>query len=105
MKRRVLLITGAAVLFVLVAGTGGLYAYDSTRSDVIARGVSAGGVDVGGLNESAARDVLTRSLGAKIGKEIVVEWRDRRWTLRAAALDAHLNANRMVGEALNQSRE
>ena len=104
MKRRVLAITGAAVLLVLVLGTGALYAYDSTRSDVIARGVTAGGVDVGGLNAADARDVLDRSLGAKIGKEVVVEWQDRRWTLEARDVDARLNADRMVREALRRSR-
>jgi lipoprotein-anchoring transpeptidase ErfK/SrfK len=105
MKRRVLAIAAAAVVIVLAAGAGGLYAYDSTRSDVIAHGVTAGGIDVGGLSERSARDVLRRSLQAKIGKEIVIEWRNRRWTLRANDIDARLNAQRMVSEALQQSRD
>jgi len=36
MKKRVFIIGFAAVLLVLAVGAGGLYAYDSSRSDVIA---------------------------------------------------------------------
>jgi hypothetical protein len=104
MKRRLLAIGAATVVLVLAAGAGGLYAYDSTRSDVIAEGVTAGGVDIGGLSAGSARDVLERSLSAKIGKEVVVEWRDRRWTIEATDVDARLNGERMVREALRRSR-
>src|SRR2546421_12823662 len=102
MRRRVFIITVAVIVFVLVAGTGALYAYASARSNVIAHGITAGGVDVGGLSAGSARDVLTRSLGAKIAKEVVVEWRDRRWTLEARDVDARLNVDRMVSEALGR---
>ncbi|HWH54347.1 MAG TPA: peptidoglycan binding domain-containing protein, partial [Gaiellaceae bacterium] len=94
----------ATILLVLAAGAGGLYAYDATRSDVIAEGITAGGIDVGGLNERSARDVLDRSLSAKVTKEVVIEYRDRRWTLRANDVEARLNADRMVREALRRSR-
>jgi L,D-transpeptidase catalytic domain/Putative peptidoglycan binding domain len=104
MRRRVFVIGIAAIVLVLGAGTGALYAYDSSRSDVIAHGITAGGVDIGGLNASAARDVLQRSLGAKVGSRIVVEWKNRRWTLEAADIGAHLNSGRMVSQALSESR-
>jgi L,D-transpeptidase catalytic domain/Putative peptidoglycan binding domain len=103
MKRVVATAAGVIVL-TLAAGAGALYAYDSSRSDTIAHGISAGGIDVGGLGTSSARDVLRRSLQAKIGKAVVVEWRHRRWTLRASAIDTHLNVDRMVSEALARSR-
>jgi lipoprotein-anchoring transpeptidase ErfK/SrfK len=104
MKKRVLVIGVAAVLLVLATGAGGLYAYDSLRSDVIAHGVTAGGVDLGGLGAARARDVLERSLGPKIGEAVVVKWHDRGGILRASDIDAHLNADRMVREALARSR-
>jgi L,D-transpeptidase-like protein/putative peptidoglycan binding protein len=104
MKKRVLAIAGAAVLFVLAAGAGGLYAYDSARSDVIAHGITAGGVDIGGLGGTRARDVLERSLGPKIGEGVIVKWRDRGGILHASEIDARLNADRMVREALQRSR-
>jgi lipoprotein-anchoring transpeptidase ErfK/SrfK len=104
MKRRVIATAAGVVVLVLALGAGALYAYDSSRSDTIAHGITAGGIDVGGLSAGSARDVLRRSLQAKVGKAIVVEWRQRRWTLRAAAIDARLNVDRMASEALARSR-
>ena len=105
MKKRVLVIGSAAVLLVLAAGAGGLYAYDSSRSDMIAKGITAGGVDVGGLSTAQARDVLQRSLGPKLGQGVVLTLGPRHWTLPAADIDARLGVDRMVREALNRSRE
>src|SRR5213076_3483221 len=105
MKTRVLTIGLAAILLVLAVGAGGLYAYDSSRSDVIARGITAGGVDVGGLSAARARDVLRRSLGPKLGEGVILRWGGRRWTLSAADIDARLGVDRMVREALQRSRE
>ena len=105
MKTRVLTIGSAAVLLVLAAGAGGLYAYDSSRSDVIAKGITAGGVDVGGLSAARARDVLQRSLGPKLGQGVVLRWGGRHWTLPAADIDARLGVGRMVRETLQRSRE
>jgi lipoprotein-anchoring transpeptidase ErfK/SrfK len=105
MKKRVFVIGTATVLLVLAAGAGGLYAYDSSRSDVIAKGITAGGVDVGGLNATRARDVLQRSLGPKLGQGVALRWGDQHWTLSAANIDARLGVDRMVREALKRSRE
>ena len=104
MKRRIVVIGLLVVVLALVAGAGALYAYDSSRSNTIAKGVTAGGVDVGGLSASAARDVLRRSLSPKVGKPVVVEWTTRRWTLSAQQAGVHMNVNRMVNEALAKSR-
>ena len=104
MKKRVLIIGSCVVVLALAAGAGGLYAYDSSRSNVIAKGITAGGVNVGGLSASAARDVLERSLSPKVGKPVIVEWKTRRWTLSAQQAGVHMNVNRMVNEALAKSR-
>jgi lipoprotein-anchoring transpeptidase ErfK/SrfK len=95
----------AVVLLVLAAGAGGLYAYDSSRSNVIAKGITAGGVDIGGLSTAQARDVLQRSLGPKLGQGVVLTWGGRHWTLPAKDIDAKLGVDRMVREALQRSRE
>jgi L,D-transpeptidase catalytic domain/Putative peptidoglycan binding domain len=104
MKTRVFTIGFATLLLVLAAGAGGLYAYDSSRSDVIAKGITAGGVDIGGLSASRARDVLRRSLGPKLNSQVVLLWHNRRWTLTPTTIDARLGADRMVREALERSR-
>ena len=48
----------AVVLLVVVVG--GAYAYDSSKKDQIAEGVTIGGVDVGGLNEEEATAMVRR---------------------------------------------
>jgi hypothetical protein len=103
-KRRFLIIGLGIVLLALAGGAGALYAYDSSRSNVIAHGVTAGGVDVGGLSAASARDILRRSLSAKVGKPVVVEWKAQRWTLGASDAGVYVNVNRMVNEALAVSR-
>ncbi|HEX6490428.1 MAG TPA: L,D-transpeptidase/peptidoglycan binding protein [Gaiellaceae bacterium] len=103
MRRRILVIGIGVVVLVLAAGAGGLYAYDSSRSNLIAEGVTVAGIDVGGLNASSAREVLRRSLAPGVGKDVVVEWQNRRWTLRARAAGVRLDVARMVREALARS--
>jgi len=105
MKKRALAISLAIVLLVLAAGAGGLYAYDSSRSDMIAKGIRAGGVDIGGLSATQARDVLQRSLGPKLADGVMLRAGASHWTLPAADIDAKLGVDRMVREALNRSRE
>ena len=105
MKKRIVLIGVGVVVLALALGAGGLYAYDSSRSDVIARGVTAGGVDIGGLSASRARDVLERSLGPRIGAAVIVKWHDRGGILHASDIDARVNVDRMVNEALAHSRD
>ena len=48
----IIAISVAVLLILLVAGA---YAYDQSRSDVIAKGVKVAGVDVGGLERAAAQ--------------------------------------------------
>jgi lipoprotein-anchoring transpeptidase ErfK/SrfK len=105
MRRRVFTIGLAAILLVLAAGAGGLYAYDSSRSDVIARGITAGGVDVGGLSKARARDVLERSLGPKLRQGVFLRWHEKTWRLRATDIDARLGVDRMIRDALRRSRQ
>ena len=54
MRRSHLIITVAGLVLVLVLA-GSVYAYDSSRSDTIAKGVKVGAVDVGGLSAAAAQ--------------------------------------------------
>ena len=44
----------AVLLLVLVGGAVAAYAYDSSRDDLIAKGVTVAGVDVGGMRTSEA---------------------------------------------------
>jgi uncharacterized protein YwlG (UPF0340 family) len=52
----------AVLLLVLIGGAVAAYAYDSSRQDVIAEGVTVAGVDVGGMDVNEARAVVERRL-------------------------------------------
>ena len=52
----------AVLLLVLIGGAVAAYAYDSSRENVIAEGVTVAGVDVGGMDVDQARAVVERRL-------------------------------------------
>src|SRR5438045_8960877 len=95
MKKRIFTIGFAAVLLVLAAGAGGLYAYDSSRSDVIARGITAGGVDIGGLSAARARGGVERSLGPEPSQGRFLRWQGQGRELSAGGRDPGPGGNRM----------
>ena len=66
------LIFAAALLLLFVIGLGGLAAYDASRGDDIAEGISVAGVDVGGLSAPEARGRLRRRLfrPLRVGGEV-----------------------------------
>ncbi len=92
-------------MFLLIAGSIGVYAYDASRDDLIADGVTVGGVHVGGMRASEARATIEEQLTQPLQKTLVVKYEKQRFRLTAA--DAHLRvaAERMVQEALEKSRE
>ena len=55
----------AVLLLVLVGGAVAAYAYDSSRDDVIAKGVTVAGVDVGGMKVDEARALIARELRSR----------------------------------------
>jgi lipoprotein-anchoring transpeptidase ErfK/SrfK len=95
----------AAVVVILVAGVGAIFAYDSSRSDVIANGIRIGGVDVGGLSADAARQKVTQRLVAPLQTPLVVRAADKTFPLTAR--EAHIRASleSMIHTALQRSRE
>ena len=95
----------AILVLLLVAGSVAVYAYDSSRSDRIAEGVSVGGVDVGGLSADAARDKVRRQVATRIERPIAVTYGKTRFTLSAADAGLRADVGGMVADALAASRE
>src|SRR5919107_3629240 len=95
----------AVLLLVLVGGAVAAYAYDSSRDDVIADGVSVAGVDVGGMRVSEARAVIGRELREPLERPISVVHAGRRFTLSAHDAGVQADVSGMVDEALAQSRD
>jgi hypothetical protein len=85
-------IVGGMVLLVLAAGTAAMFAYDRSRRDVIARGTSVGGIDVGGLSAPAAGAKLRRKLWSRFDRPLTARYRGEHFTITPDELHARPDA-------------
>ena len=95
----------AILVLLLVAGSVAVYAYDSSRSDRIAEGVTVGEVDVGGLSADAARERVSRQVATRIEQPIAVTHGKTRFTLSAQDAKLRADVGGMVDDALAASRD
>jgi lipoprotein-anchoring transpeptidase ErfK/SrfK len=95
----------AVFLLVLIGGAVAAFAYDSSRDDVIAKGVTIAGVDVGGMTSSEARRVVQRELQEPLEHPIRVRRGQTRFTLSAEDAGVKADVGGMVDEALEASRD
>src|SRR5437588_10597442 len=103
-RRRWLIVAVTVPLLLAAGGTTALYAYDLTRSDVIAEGVAIAGVDVGGLSARDARFRLETRLKPQLDRPVVALYDSHRFVLDPAAARVRLDVAAMVNEALRKSR-
>jgi lipoprotein-anchoring transpeptidase ErfK/SrfK len=94
----------AVFVGLLIAGVVAAWAYDSSRKDVIAKGVTADGIDIGGMNAKQARQVLREKLAAPLSRPLVVRYGHSRFTLSARRAHLTTDIDGMVQEALDKSR-
>jgi lipoprotein-anchoring transpeptidase ErfK/SrfK len=92
------------LLLALMAAAGGVYAYDSSRDDLIAAGVRIGGVDVGGLRAGEARAKLRRHVLEPLAQPVTATWHGHRYTLTPEQARVGVNIDRSVGQAIERSR-
>jgi lipoprotein-anchoring transpeptidase ErfK/SrfK len=102
--RRSPIIFIVAGLLLLLALTGSVYAYDSSRSDTIAKGVNVGGVDVGGLSAAAARAKLRTQLVSRLQRPLVVVAGETEFPLSAREAKLRADVDRMVADAVKRGR-
>lgn len=102
-SRSVLVVSLALVL--LLGVTGGVFAYDSSRKDTIAEGVSVGGVPLGGLTHVQARDRLEQDLLPRLKAPIIVNHDRSTWTLGAREARIATNLDVLVDDAVRRSRD
>src|SRR5947208_8926815 len=95
----------AATVAILIVGAVAAYAYDSSRDDQIAKGVTVGGVDVGGMKVAAARVKLNHELAGALERSVSVKYRHRRFKLTAHQAKLRADINAMAADALHQSRD
>jgi lipoprotein-anchoring transpeptidase ErfK/SrfK len=92
----------AVAVLVLVAASA--YAYDSSRDDLIADGVSVAGVDVGGLRESDARTKLDQELASRLERPVTVRVAGHRFRLTPERSGLAVDVEGMVSSAVERSR-
>jgi lipoprotein-anchoring transpeptidase ErfK/SrfK len=95
----------AAFLVLLLGSAVAAYAYDSSRDDLIAEGVTIAGVDVGGMRAAQARRLIRRELQEPLERPIAVRRKHRRFRLSAEDAGVRADVGGMVDEALAQSRD
>jgi lipoprotein-anchoring transpeptidase ErfK/SrfK len=98
-------IAGAVIVTLIAALAIGTYVYDHGREDTIAKGVTIGGVDVGGMKRAAAEAKLRREILAPLNQAVTVDHGSKRWTLTAREAKVATNLTATVDEALIRSRE
>ena len=83
---------------------GGIYAYDASRADRIADGVSVGGVDVGGMPVASARSALKQQVADPLARPIRVKAAGQTYKLSARRARVRADVEGMTAEALAASR-
>jgi lipoprotein-anchoring transpeptidase ErfK/SrfK len=101
-KARIATVAG---VLILVIGAVAAYAYDNSRKDTIADGVTIGGVDVGGMDEAEARQEVQRQLLGPLRHSLRVGYDGRRWEISGKKLKVHAEVDAAVEEALADSRD
>jgi lipoprotein-anchoring transpeptidase ErfK/SrfK len=95
----------AVLLLVLIGGAVAAFAYDNSRDDLIANGITIAGVDVGGMTTTEARQLVQRELQEPLERPVRVRRGKTRFTLSAHDAGVKADVDGMVDEALQASRD
>src|SRR5215210_2309418 len=95
----------AVLLLVLIGGAVAAFAYDSSRDDLIAKGVTIAGVDVGGMTTAEAQRAVERQLKEPLEQSIRVRRGQTRFMLSAEDAGVKADVGGMVDEAHQASRD
>jgi lipoprotein-anchoring transpeptidase ErfK/SrfK len=99
------LIGVAIALAILCVLAGAVYAYDHGRRDKIAKGISVGGVNIGGLTKTQAERKLEARYLAALHEPIVIHHATKTWTLGPREAKTSADVSAMVDQALARSRD
>jgi lipoprotein-anchoring transpeptidase ErfK/SrfK len=102
---RKLQFTVAFLVAILLLAAVGAYAWDSSRSDEIAEGVTIGGVDVGGMTASEATKAVDRKLVEPLRDPVTVKYEGVKYRLSSEKLRVRSDVDGMVDRALDDSQE
>ncbi|MFI5122595.1 MAG: L,D-transpeptidase family protein [Vicinamibacteria bacterium] len=102
---RKLQIAVVLLVTVMLVVAVGAYAWDSSKSDEIAEGVTIGGVDVGGMTADEATQAVEAELVEPLDKKLTVTYDGVRYQLSAEKLAVDSDVDGMVDKALEESRD
>ena len=94
------------LIFLAFAGAaiGGMYAFDRSRDDVIAEGISAAGIDLSGLTVDEARSALEHSVQRPLSRPLTIRYGEHGVLLSARAAGVEVDIEGTVAHALERSR-
>ncbi|HEX4733962.1 MAG TPA: L,D-transpeptidase family protein [Thermoleophilaceae bacterium] len=105
MGKRAPLIFSAAVVLLLLGGSVWLYNYDQGRDDLIAKGVTVAGIDVGGMRKAEATSLIQRRLADPLDKPIVIKAGGKTFRLSPDRSEVTTDVGGMISQAVAASRE
>jgi hypothetical protein len=95
----------AILVVALLAGAGGVYAYDQGKDGQIAEGIKVNGVDVGGLSASQARTKLRAALLDPLNRPVTARFEGKSYKLTPRQAQIGVDIDGSVKRALARSRE
>ncbi len=95
----------AVVLAVLLVGGAAAYAFDQSRKDTIADGISVAGIDVGGMTRAEARLAVRREYASRFDRPVVVMHDGKRFALAPRQARIRVDVDATVDEAIARTRE
>ena len=99
------LVLATLLIVALLAGAGGVYAYDAGKDGRIAEGVRVNGVDLSGMTADRARRALRAALLEPLDRPVHARYRGRRFTLTPRQASIGVDIDGSVSRALVRSRE
>ncbi|HUO72843.1 MAG TPA: L,D-transpeptidase family protein [Solirubrobacteraceae bacterium] len=94
----------AASIVLLLACAGAVLAYDSAQRHTIARGITVGGVDIGGLSDAQARARLAAAYRQRLGHPLVLHFGRQRFVLSPRRARVTVSVQQSVQQALDRTR-
>jgi lipoprotein-anchoring transpeptidase ErfK/SrfK len=94
-----------AVVFLLIGGAVGAYAYDSSTKDELAKGVTINGIDVSGMNREEATQAVTNQVLAPQRKPVEVTFDKKVYKLPVKELNIRADIGSSVDQAFTESRD
>jgi lipoprotein-anchoring transpeptidase ErfK/SrfK len=101
-RHRWIVVAVMVVLFACSSVVAAAYAYDRTHSDVIAKGIHVGRIDLSGLDANAARAKL-RNTFHPLSKPLVIRYPHGHLVLTPRQAHVGVNVNQLVSLALKRS--